>query len=198
MLVLHGVISLLREMYADKKAGELIALADKAAATIDSHITFMKEYQQIGMKAPRWQNTGDVFRYAARHLFLDRVTLDADAGGFEVYADPLLGHVFFNLIDNALRHGGGVSRIDLTHRETEKNLVISVQDNGCGVPDEDKQNIFECSFGKNTGLGLFLSREILSITGITIAETGVPGNSARFEITVPEGKYRPVPCAGRI
>jgi signal transduction histidine kinase len=43
---------------------------------------------------------------------------------------------------------------------------------------------------KNTGLGLFLSREILAITGITITENGTPGKGARFEITVPEGMYR--------
>jgi len=37
---------------------------------------------------------------------------------------------------------------------------------------------------------LFLSQEILSITGITITETGEPGKGARFEITVPKGAYR--------
>jgi signal transduction histidine kinase len=49
------------------------------------------------------------------------------------------------------------------------------------------ERIFEQGFGKNTGLGLFLSREILAITGITITENGVPGKGARFEITVPRG-----------
>jgi len=43
---------------------------------------------------------------------------------------------------------------------------------------------------KNTGLGLFLSREILSITGITIRENGDPGKGARFEMVVPNGIYR--------
>jgi signal transduction histidine kinase len=45
-------------------------------------------------------------------------------------------------------------------------------------------------FGKNTGLGLFFSREILSITGISITETGVYGVGARFEIRVPGGIWR--------
>ena len=45
-------------------------------------------------------------------------------------------------------------------------------------------------FGEHTGLGLFLSREILSITGITIAETSEPGKGARFEMIVPKGAYR--------
>ncbi len=44
--------------------------------------------------------------------------------------------------------------------------------------------------GVLTGLGWFLSKEILSITGIGITENGEPGTGARFEITVPRGVYR--------
>ncbi|MCX6690353.1 MAG: sensor histidine kinase, partial [Methanoregula sp.] len=54
----------------------------------------------------------------------------------------------------------------------------------------DKKKLFTRGFGKHTGLGLFLSREILAITGITITENGVPGKGARFEITVPKGAWR--------
>ena len=50
--------------------------------------------------------------------------------------------------------------------------------------------IFSKGYGKFTGLGLYLCREILSITGISIKETGREGNGARFEITIPEGKFR--------
>jgi len=42
----------------------------------------------------------------------------------------------------------------------------------------------------NTGLGLFLSREILAITSITIRETGIPGEGARFEISCPPKAIR--------
>ena len=44
--------------------------------------------------------------------------------------------------------------------------------------------------GNIPGIGLFLSHEILSITNISIRECGVPGEGARFEILVPEGKWR--------
>ena len=70
------------------------------------------------------------------------------------------------------------------------NCIIVVEDNGIGVPEHDKEHIFGRGVGKHTGLGLFLVREILAITGITIRETGEPGKSARFEITVPPGAYR--------
>ena len=53
-----------------------------------------------------------------------------------------------------------------------------------------QEKIFERGFGKNTGLGLALSREILDITGIMIRETGEPGKGARFEMVVPKGAWR--------
>jgi signal transduction histidine kinase len=64
------------------------------------------------------------------------------------------------------------------------------EDDGDGIIAEEKEKIFERGFGKNTGLGLALSREILAITGITITETGEPGKGARFEIAVPKGMWR--------
>jgi sensor histidine kinase regulating citrate/malate metabolism len=63
-------------------------------------------------------------------------------------------------------------------------------DNGTGVPNEEKEKIFLRGVGENTGFGLFLIREILSITDIEIQETGVYGEGACFEITVPKDKYR--------
>ncbi len=71
-----------------------------------------------------------------------------------------------------------------------EGLVITVEDNGTGVPMNLKEKIFEKGFGKQTGFGLFLAREILAITGIHMHETGVHGKGARFEITVPEGETR--------
>jgi len=72
------------------------------------------------------------------------------------------------------------------------DLKITYQDDGEGIHSSDKDKLFTRGYGKNTGLGLFLSREILSITGITICENGEPGKGARFEITVPNGVWRSV------
>lgn len=56
--------------------------------------------------------------------------------------------------------------------------------------DDQKKYIFERGFGKNTGYGLFLTREILAMSDITIIENGQYGTGCRFEIDVPKGKYR--------
>ena len=69
-------------------------------------------------------------------------------------------------------------------------MILIIEDDGIGIPEEDKDKIFTRGFGKNTGYGLFLVREILLITGITIKKTGQPGKGARFEMTVPKGAWR--------
>jgi signal transduction histidine kinase len=102
----------------------------------------------------------------------------------------MLERVMDNLLDNSLRHGERVTTIRVSTRREEENLIITYEDNGTGIPVQEKEKIFEHGYGKHTGLGLFLVREILSITGITIRETGIPGEGARFEIIVPKGAYR--------
>jgi len=67
---------------------------------------------------------------------------------------------------------------------------VIIGDNGVGIPAEMKLEIFEPGMMRNRGLGLFLAKEILSITGLTIEETGVPGKGARFVIHVPLECFR--------
>ncbi len=110
--------------------------------------------------------------------------------GTEVFADPLIIKVFFNLIDNAVRYGGKIPAIRFYVKESERDHILICEDDGTGIIIEEKEIIFERGFGKNTGPGLFLSREILDTTGIIIRETGEPGIGARFEITIPKGMYR--------
>ena len=86
-----------------------------------------------------------------------------------------------------------MTEIRITGQWADEDLVIVVEDNGNGIEPGDKKKLFTKGFGKNTGLGLFLSREILAITGITIDESGEPGRGARFEIRIPRGMYRFAP-----
>jgi signal transduction histidine kinase len=119
------------------------------------------------------------------------VSVEVYRSDLEIFADLLLEKVFNNLMDNALRYGGDTMKtIRVSAEESDRGLTIVCEDDGVGITDENKKHLFTRGFGKNTGLGLFLSREILSITGITITENGIPGKGARFEITVPKGMYR--------
>jgi signal transduction histidine kinase len=82
------------------------------------------------------------------------------------------------------------TEISLTCHEGPEGLALVFCDNGPGIVPKMKEKIFERHYEKKRGISLFLAREILSITGITIHETGDTGTGARFEILVPKGGYR--------
>jgi PAS domain S-box-containing protein len=168
---------------------ELLALLDKidgAGAAIARQIAFTKVFGEFQMHEPVWARVDEV----VQRVLPGGISLVSSCSGVEIYADPMLERVFYNLLDNAVRHGERVTRIAVDCEERPDGLLLRIRDDGAGVPDGEKERIFEKGYGANTGFGLFLAREILAITGIGIAETGVFGEGARFELRVPPGMYR--------
>ncbi len=190
LTVLSGYLALSEEFASDEKLLGFIKKEATATERINQQITFTKHYQDIGVQAPQWQNVHDTVATAAALLDLSSVTIQIPFSNLEIYADPLLGKVFYNLLENAVRHGHNTTLIQFSFHDNGDTLTIVCEDNGGGIDKETKKHLFKRGYGKNTGFGLFLIREILSITGITIDENGEPGKGARFEITVPNGAYR--------
>jgi len=185
-----GHIALLREQPLD---AAVIAALDKQQAaieTIRSQIEFTRDYQDLGVRAPQWFSVEPLVTAAARALRQNRIRIVTDLNKTSVYADPLLSMVFYNLLENTVRHGKTVTTVRVTAVPDGGGARITWEDDGIGIPAAHKERIFERGFGSHTGLGLFLVREILSITGMGIRETGTPGRGARFEILVPEGCAR--------
>jgi signal transduction histidine kinase len=190
LTVLSGYLSLSEEYTSDEKLLDFIKKETTAAERINQQIAFTKEYQDIGVHAPQWQNLHDMILTAAGHIDMSLIDLQVHFRDIEIYADPLVGKVFYNLFDNAVRHGEKTSTIQFSYRENGTKLTIIYDDNGVGIDPEIKKRLFMRGNGLNHGYGLFLIREILAITGISIIETGEPGKGARFEITIPTGAYR--------
>ncbi|MEI7434730.1 MAG: PAS domain S-box protein, partial [Methanomicrobiales archaeon] len=191
LLVLNGFLSLLHKKVPDPTLDDFFTRIMMASDRISAMIRFTRTYECIGVNVPVWQVVRDLVDAAAKDVTPGRISLKNDLpAGEEIFADPLIIKVFYNLIDNAVRYGGKITTIRFSVQELGDDHVIVCDDDGEGIPVLEKEQIFERGYGKNTGLGLFLSSEILSITGITIKETGEPGKGARFEITVPKGAWR--------
>jgi PAS domain S-box-containing protein len=187
--VIQGYLAL-AEKRGDKQ--DYPALIEKIApiiAVIGQQIEFTRVYQNLGTKKPEWQKPK---KFLSSALVPGSVRISNGLGDLEIFADLMLEKVFQNLVDNSIRHGGGVTEIRLDSHPDPDGITIVCEDNGAGIPADEKEKIFRRGYGKNTGLGLFLAREILGITGITIRETGEAGKGARFEIHVPAGGYRSV------
>ncbi len=187
---LRTYLELSKELEQDPGSLRYIEKEIAAADAIGQQIEFTRFYQDIGVEVPEWHDLRKVIRGAAGQLNLEGITLELMDRDTEIFADPLVGKVFYNLMENSLRHGVHVTRIGFFLEETEAGATISYRDDGTGIALDDKPKLFTRGFGKHTGLGLFLSREILSITGITIVENGKPGEGVHFEITVPKNAYR--------
>ncbi|MCK9579784.1 MAG: PAS domain S-box protein [Methanoregula sp.] len=187
---LRTYLELIMERETDPDILRYLRKGDIAADAIRSQIEFTRIYENLGVTTPRWYDVAAMFRSALSQFPLTGIAVDVRVSGLYAYADPLIEKVFYNLIENTLRHGGTVTSIMLSSEETQNGVVVTYRDNGVGIAAEDKPKLFCKGFGKHTGLGLFLSREILSITGITITENGEPGKGVRFEIMIPAGGSR--------
>lgn len=94
-----------------------------------------------------------------------------------------VGQVLDVLLDNALRHGAGATRIEVT--TDGRAACIAVADAGPGIPDPDRDRIFErgASRAGGTGIGLHLARALAQADGGTIRVAA--GAPTRFELRLP-------------
>lgn len=188
--VLMGYLDLSRAQTDDPELQEYFKKEEEAIQGIQRCMAFTGEYQDVGVASPVWQPLSRIIHEAMAGLDPGDIAVEMEADDLEVYADPLIARVFANLIDNSLRHGGNVSRIRIYPEVSDREIKIIYEDDGIGIPHAEKERLFERGFGRMTGFGLFLAREILSITDISIRETGEPGSGVRFEINIPPGFYR--------
>lgn len=190
-----NAISLMSELLIRNAPGnpDLAGYAGKIRSHLDSVTEMVRltgEYQDAGTHLPSWQAIPNLIPEILAGLGDVPFELDPYLENREIYADPLLGKVFYNLADNTIRHGETVTRVKLYLDRRRAGPILIWEDDGWGIPETEKKSIFQRGYGKNTGLGLFLSGKILSRTGISIQETGIFGKGSRFEISIPESAWR--------
>ena len=166
-----------------------LARCESAREAIGHIITFTRNYEKLGVEKPVWQSARNVVEMVRDNTPF-AVTVDPSLDKIEVYADTMLSSVFSNLFQNAEKYGDHMSTITISFYQNGRKGILVVEDDGIGIPDEMKEDIFKRGVGKGTGLGLFFSSEILGITGISICETGTEGEGARFELHIPTGVWR--------
>ncbi len=188
-------VQLLLDLASDSsnlsKIHEYISRARQAGDQIEKTIGFTREYESFGTSSSGWQRISQVIESAKGEVSPGTISIENQIPDtLEIYADPIIRKVFSTLMENAIRHGENITNIRIFCPDPVDTLIIICEDDGVGVPSEQKGYIFDHGYGKHTGIGLFIAREILSITGLSIRECGEPGKGARFEILVPGGKFR--------
>lgn len=185
-----GFVALALEESEKVEAREFLERANMVMKRMHKLLAFTSDYQNLGVQAPVWMDVYQAFMNAASAFSSPLLTYSVSVGELQLYADPLLEKVFYNLIENSISHGGNVKRIELRYEDSASGLTLVYSDDGEGISAERKEEIFRRSTSSQSGYGLFLCRQILSLTQMSMVETGEYGRGARFEIFVPKGNYR--------
>jgi PAS domain S-box-containing protein len=194
--ILNGItkmrlsLDLAKNEIKDEKLLHFFEQQESIIVSIQHQINFTRDYQNIGIRPPQWKDIADRFHAAVATVHLGKISVSVNIKNIEVFADNLIERVFANLIENTLEHGVKTTTIRFFSEQQGKDLILVYEDDGIGIPADEKELIFEHTRRGRISYGLFFSREVLAITGLTIKETGEAGKGARFEILVPEGIYR--------
>jgi len=187
--VLLGYLGRAKKIAKDPVLLDYLERQEKAAKEIRSEIQLTRDFKNLGTDSPVWLNVRNTAGVAANYYEDEPVRFIIDLPDIEIYVDNHLERVFFHLFSSSLKSGQKTTLVRVTASEKEHGLIIAVEHDGNGFSEEEKESAFELKTGGENN-DLFIIREILSLTGITLQETGIPGQGLRFEIGVPLSYYR--------
>ena len=135
-----GYNELLGMMADDPKFRGFLEKEKFALNKIRRQFQFAKDYQNIAVDPPRWQNIRNLTSRVSEDFDVRQVRITVDTGTATVRADPLFDRVFHHLFDNALRHGGTVTEIRISLRQTvvsgRKTFFEKVRGRSCMKRDD--------------------------------------------------------------
>lgn len=182
---------------------ELALTIQEEAERLNRFVQNLLDMTKLGSGALKpnadWSDMADIVQgavhragklFKGRHMKID-MTLPL------LKVDPvLMEQVLFNLIDNACKHSPADSTITLWARVKAEQAVIEVCDQGVGIPDADRERVFDMFYRieatdsqpAGTGLGLSICRGIVEAhEGTITAEPGINGSGTCIVITLPLG-----------
>ncbi len=119
--------------------------------------------------------------------------IDIEAGVQEFVADgPRVTQILYNLLSNAIGFSAAGGTIVLSARRDHDMLALTVEDQGCGIPEDFQATAFDRfesrsqgSRHRGTGLGLSIVKSLVELHRGTVALTSTPGQGTRVEVRLP-------------
>jgi PAS domain-containing protein len=189
LAVLYGRLSIGAMKFNDPGVLSFISSLQEPANGIQRQIEISREFRDIGTTPPAWIPVQEACNEAAERVNFRNLTCHVWAARLEIFVDPHVPAVFYHLFENSKKEGAGADRVVVTYHIRNNGCALIIEDNGKGIPDIQKDVLFS-QRSETFGCGLFLAHEILSLTEVTVRETGVMGKGTRFEILIPPKGYR--------
>jgi len=180
-----------RKLAGNPEALEQLADMENAVRNVETFFEFARAYEKLGVDQLAYMDVKKTVDEAVG-MFPDLkgVKIVNECGGLNVLTDSLLRQLFYNLIDDSLKYGEKLTQIRIRYEKSENQLKIVYEDDGVGIPKDNKAKLFTEGFttGKGSGYGLYLIRRMMDVYGWAINETGTHGKGAQFTINIPEAK----------
>jgi signal transduction histidine kinase len=190
LFTITGNAYLLRQVCPDPESKDKLAYIEQSLKEIQSIFDFAKLYEQIGVEELKFINVEKAINSAMRLLpNASKIKIITTCQRLALLADSFLTQMFYNLIDNSIKHGKTVSNIRIYFEidSDPEQLRLIYEDDGVGISEENKFRLFTEGFstGGSTGYGLFLIKKMIETYGWSILENGVEGKGVRIVIAIP-------------
>jgi len=186
--VANNVYLAKQRLRGDPEALGHLSEIESACDQVERIFDFARIYEMLGAEELAYIDVEKSLKEAVMlHPNLKGVKVVNKCHGLTVVADSLVRQLFYNLIDNSLKHGEKVNRIKVYHEKAGKDkLKLVYEDDGVGISKAEKKKIFKEGYGKGSGYGLYLIRKMCEVYSWAIQETGKQGKGAQFTITIPK------------
>lgn len=175
-----------RKLPSDHPVQKYLEEVESACDQIVKIFDFASAYEMLGVEKRVYVDVAKMVNEAVSLILgIENVQVINECHGLKVLADSQLRQLFYNMIENSLKHGENVTRIRVHYMIEDENLKLVYEDNGVGIPDEMRPNLFKEGYGKGTGYGLYLTKKLCELYGWTIKETGQHGQGVQFTMTIP-------------
>jgi PAS domain S-box-containing protein len=186
-IIANNIYLAKQKLPANNKSLGCLSDIESAIDQMEKIFDFARNYEMLGVEELTYMDVRKSVDEAAILLSgMNGIKLVNECQGLTVMADSLLRQLFYNLIDDTLKHGEKVRQIRVHYEEGKDQLNLLYEDDGVGIPENEKELIFKEGYGKGTGYGLYLIKKICEAYGWTIRETGKQGKGAQFTMTIPK------------
>lgn len=123
-----------------------------------------------------------------------KILIEGTEEDITLISDPnMLRNILINLMSNAIKFSDEGKQITLSYHKVEKNTVISVSDEGIGIPEEEQKHLFTRFFRaenvtniQGTGLGLYIVKKMVELLKGNITFVSKINQGTTFTITIPD------------
>ncbi len=189
LVVMEGYIDLLGDFDLSEEAGKFLKKAMKANEEATNLIENVRKLREVSEEKLKEIKINEILERIVSDFEKEAANKGMDirysCTDCKVLGGDLLGEGFSNLIGNSIQHSGG-DVVRIQGQKVEDEVIITVEDDGQGIPDESKDKILERGYKEGehagSGLGMHLVKEIVENYGGSVEVKDSELGGARFDV----------------